>query len=117
MSKGTKEKSKMEQKQSFYKTNEEKILKGAVDKLYNDYVGGEENHWLDYGERYFNFTEESLIEDITNEILSEKNVLWLECGIALEPKHVRFIGKVRVKEIVDHRVKYRHNKEGWEWEN
>lgn len=44
----------MENKQSFYKTLEEKLLKLAVDKFYNDYVGGEENHFLDHNERYFN---------------------------------------------------------------
>lgn len=108
--------SNMENKQSFYKTTEERILKLAVDKFYNDYVGGEENHWLDTGERYFNFTEEELIETITNEILKEKRYVLLDNGWALEAKHIRFIGKQRVREIVDHRVKFRHNKEGWYWE-
>ena len=40
-----------------------------------------------------------------------------ENGFVLEAKHVRFIGKQRINEIVDHRVKFRHKKEGWEWEN
>lgn len=104
-------------KESFYKTFEEKLLKMAVDHYYNDYVGGEENHYLDCEERYFNFTEESLIETITNEILKEKYQIWLENGWAIEAKHIRFIGKERVREIVDHRVKFRHNKEGWCFEN
>lgn len=104
------------EKQSFYKTFEEKLLKLAVDKFYNDYVGGEENHWLDNNERYFNFTEDSLIKTIIDEILKEKNYIWLDNGFALEAKHIRFIGKARVSEIVEHRVKFRHNKEGWEWE-
>ena len=103
-------------KESFYKTLEEKMLKMAVDSKYNDYVGGEENHYLDCGERYFGFTEESLIETITDEILKTKTHIWLDNGFALEAKHIRFIGKARVHEIVDHRVKYRHAKEGWEWE-
>ena len=91
------------------------MLAKAVDKLYNDYVGGEENHWLDTGgERYFNFTEESLIETITNEILKTKDYIRLENSWwVLEAKHIRFMGKERVKEIVAHRVAYRHKKEGW----
>lgn len=102
-----------ELKPSFYKNSNEMLLKLAVDKLYNDYVGGEENHFLDHQERYFNFTEKSLIEDISKEILTAKNLLWLENGGAIEAKHVRFIGEKRIKEIVEHRVKYRHKKEGW----
>ena len=103
-------------KQSFYKTFEEKLLKNAVDTFYNDYVGGEENHWLDYKERYFNFTEESLIEDITNDILKEKKYILCDNGLFLEAKHIRFMGKQRVEEIVKHRVQFRHNKECWAWE-
>lgn len=104
-------------KESFYKNDNERLLKLAIDKIYNDYVGGEENHYLDYDERYFNFTEESLIDTITNALLKEKRALWLDNGYAIEPKHIRFIGATRVKEIVDHRVKFRHNKEGWCFEN
>lgn len=100
-------------KESFYKNENERYIKWAVDKLYNDYVGGEENHWLDTGERYFNFTEDSLIETITNEILKTKNVLWLENGLGVEAKHVRFVGKKRVAEIVEHRVKFRHSNDRW----
>lgn len=105
-------------KESFYKTEHEKLLKLAVDKLYNDYVGGEENHYLDNDERYFNFTEESLIDDITNDLLKEKDYVRLENSVwVLEAKHIRFMGKKRVREIVEHRVKFRHNKEGWCFEN
>ena len=106
----------MTNKESFYKTFEEKLVKGAVDKIYNDYVGGEENHWLDHQERYFNFNEEELIKIIIDELLKAEKYLWLENGLALEAKHIRFIGKQRITEIVKHRVQFRHNKEGWVWE-
>ena len=104
--------------ESFYKSEHERLLKRAVDKLYNDYVGGEENHYLDYDERYFNFTEDSLIETITDELLKTKDYVRLENSVfVLEAKHIRFMGKQRVREIVEHRVKYRHEKEGWIFEN
>ena len=103
-------------KESFYKTFEEKLVKCAIDTIYNDYVGGEENHYLDTGERYFNFTEESLIEIINDRLLKEKKYIWLDNGMTLESKHIRFIGKTRINELVTHIVQYRHNKEGWEWE-
>lgn len=106
----------MENKTSFYKTFEEKLVKLAIDKFYNDYVGGEENHYLDTGERCFNFTEESLIETIETELLKAEKYIWLDNGYVLEAKHIRFIGKQRIHELVSHRVSFRHNKEGWEWE-
>jgi len=105
-----------EVKESFYKNENEHYIKWAVDKLYNDYVGGEENHWLDTGERCYGFTEDSLIKTITDEILKTKSVLWLENGLGVEAKHIRFVGKKRVAEIVEHRVKHRRNKEGWIFE-
>ena len=106
----------MENKQSFYRTFEEKLVKIAIDTMYNDYVGGEENHWLDHNERCFDFTEEQLINIIVNRLLKEKRYIWLDNGMVLEAKHIRFIGKARINELVDHRVKFRHNKEGWCWE-
>ena len=104
-------------KPSFYKSFEERLIKSAVDYLYNEYVGGEENHWLDHGERYYNFDEKELCDLILERLLTEKHHLWLEDGFAIESKHIRFVGKQRVSEIVNHRVEFRHNKEGWEWEN
>ena len=103
-------------KESFYKNDNERYIKWAVDKLYNDYVGGEENHWLDTGERCYGFTEDSLIKTITDEIIKTKSVIWLDNGLGVEAKHIRFVGKKRLAEIVEHRVKHRHNKEGWIFE-
>ena len=89
----------------------------AVDYIYNDYVGGEENHYLDHDERYFNFTEDTLIDTIYKELMSKEGFLFLENGFVIEAKHIRFVGSQRLKEIVEHRVKYRHKKEGWCFEN
>lgn len=102
---------------SFYKTTHEKIVSMVVDRFYNDEIGGRENHYLDTHEM-MPITEEDLVELITKEITSCKTTLWTESGWGLEAKHIRFIGKERIKEIVAHRVAYRHNKEGnWVWEN
>lgn len=115
---GSKENSTMEQiKERFYKTPHEAKLKLAIDKIYNDYIGGDENAMMD-GEEYNAWTEETLIDQITKEILSETNYLDLEdTWEVLEAKHVRFMGEKRVREIVEHRVQVRHSKEGkWAWE-
>lgn len=105
-------------KPSFYRNDNERLIKSAIDKLYNDYVGGEENHYLDTGERYYHFTEQSLIDTIVDELLKAKDYVELENSIyVLEAKHIHFIGKERLTELTKHRVQFRHRKEGWEWEN
>lgn len=108
---------KVVKKESFYKTLDEKILRGVIDKFYNDEIGGNENAMMDRGE-YYAWKEGELIEYIAKVVLSSKEPLQIEdTWLCLEPKHVRFMGKARVHEIVEHRVKYRHRKEGpWEWE-
>ena len=104
-------------KESFYRTFEEKMLKRAIDKIYNDEIGGNENACMD-GHEYYAWEEGELIDWIVTAILTAEEPLELEDSLMmLEPKHIRFIGTKRVTEIVDHRVKYRHTREGqWEWE-
>lgn len=104
-------------KESFYKTTEETILAGVVDRIYNDEIGGRENHYMDTNEK-LPISEEELIQMAVSEILKSRTTLWTERGYGIEPKHVRFIGKERVTEIVEHRIKYRHRKEGkWIFED
>ena len=109
--------SNVTKKESFYKTLDEKLLRAVVDSFYNDEIGGNENAMLDGGD-YFAWKEDDLIDYIAKAILSARVPLQIEDTLfCLEPKHVRFMGGSRVWEIVEHRVKYRHRKEGpWEWE-
>lgn len=104
-------------KPSFYKTMEEKKLARCVDEEYNNIIGGNENARLD-GSEYSEWTEEELVEHIVDIFMTTKGDLYLEDSWeVLEAKHIRFMGKARVREIVKHRVEYRHNKEGkWSWE-
>ena len=108
----------MEQtKAKFYKTPHETKLKYVVDYFYNEYIGGSENAKLS-GDEYHAWTEPELIEQITADILKEKDFLHLEDSWeVLEAKHVRFMGEKRVREIVEHRTQYRHQQYSWEWEN
>ena len=101
----------------FYKTDEEKMLAKVIDRFYNDEIGCNENSYQD-GYEYKAWEEPELIEYITAAILKEKNCLRLENSwMALEAKHIRFMGAARVGEIVTHRVQYRHKTEGaWLWE-
>lgn len=103
-------------KEKFYKTPHEVMLKKVVDFYYNNYIGGSENAKLD-GDEYHAWTEPELIEKITEDILQETDSLQMEDTLMrMEAKHVRFMGKKRVHEIVEHRVQFRHLKYAWEWE-
>lgn len=100
-------------KTSFYKTLEERLLAHAVDSDFNSLFGGAENHYLDTGE-----TTEVNIEnykaDLVNELLGATCPIECEVGddyYYLEPKHIRFMGRARVTEIVNHRVDYRLSKD------
>lgn len=103
-------------KTSFYKTEHERMLKSCIDKVYNDEIGGNENAMWD-GNEYTAWTEENLINYIVEYFMTKKYLELEDSWEVLEGKHIRFMGKQRVHEIVEHRVKYRHEKEGkWKWE-
>lgn len=95
----------------------QRMLLKVIDKFYNDQIGWNENALLD-GEEYKAWTEEELIEYITDSILSEKDYLEMEnTWDVLEAKHIRFLSKERIRLIVTGVVIRRHAEEGkWEWE-
>ena len=97
-------------------THEQKLLR-AIDKIYNDEIGFNENAFYD-GSDYHAWKEEDLIKHIVYSILIEPNYLELEDSWeVLEAKHVRFLGKEAVEYITFGRVHSRHQSEGkWVWE-
>lgn len=97
--------------------NFEKLLNAVIDNIYNDQVGCDENAYLD-GEPYHAWTESEIIDVIVHDILHSRTPLDLEGSLyCVEPKHIRFIGEERIRELVENRVKTRHQDEGaWEWE-
>ena len=97
-------------------THEMQLLR-AIQKIYNDQIGWNENAYYD-GSDYTAWKEENLIKYIVNEVLTEENYLELEDSWeVLEAKHIRFMGKEKVQELIDAYVKCRHLLEGkWVWE-
>jgi len=102
-------------KESFYKTFDEKILAKIVSGLYNEVVGGDECTFLDKGEdkcNYFTRPEE-IAPLILSQIMSEEGVLSEEYNgeiWTIEAKHLRFMGKKRIEEIVNHRTAWMFKK-------
>ena len=95
----------------------EKLLNAVIDNMYNDLVGGDENAYLD-GEAYHAWNESEIIDTIVHDILHSRTALDLEGShYCIEPKYIRIIRPERIREIVENRVKARHQDEGpWEWE-
>jgi len=92
----------------FYKTFDERVLANIISGKYFEMVRDDENACEDENE-YNGFTKP---EEIASYILDQimkcnggdvraefNDELW-----ALEPKHLRFMGKKRIEEIVNHRV-------------
>ena len=93
-----------------------KLLK-VIDHEYNDYIGGNENAYLDGGE-YYAWTIDKLIETIVNYILTSDGYLPMEnTWEVVEAKHLRFLGKKELIAVVSERCYARKKKDGkWLWE-
>ena len=97
--------------------NTNDLLIGVIDYYYNEFIGCNENAYLD-GEEYHPYTNEELIKTIVSEIMNEPGYLNIEDSkYMVEAKHIRFLGKDYINAIVTGRVYARHSDEGkWEWE-
>ncbi len=92
------------------------VSKFARDQ-YNNIIGGLENQFADEGKIDEQITVESLADSIIADLMTSKRNIRLECGICLEPKHIRFLGKEKVSQIVRDRVNKLYQKDGcWAWE-
>ena len=94
-----------------------KQLNGIINHEYNDLIGGNENSYLD-GEEFYPYTLEELVEDITNTILTSKEYLEIENSkMVVEQKHIRFLGKDFIRNLVYAICLQRKSEEGkWIWE-
>lgn len=103
-------------KESFYKTLDEKILARIISGYYAEIVVEDENAFADEGKdkcNYFTKPEE-IVPYVLGRILKNCNRnIWAEHNDelwALEAKHLRFMGKKRIEEIVNHRVAFMFEK-------
>lgn len=91
-------------KESFYKTDKEIILAQVVDRIHNNETNRKEIHYIDIDEK-LPITEEELVQIAMCEIPKPRTTLWTEHGYNIGSKRASVIGKKRVTEIVEHRVK------------
>ena len=103
---------------------EEKVLRSIIIDLRNYVVGGYENACLDNGEEdfiktYGYITKEQVVEEIYNEIMcgNDKYIQSPTRMLALEKKHIKFMGSKFVRELIEDRVEKDYYKNDWMFPN
>ena len=105
-------------------TYEQRLLRKLICDIRNEIVGGYENSILDNDEEelkkmYPNGmpTREDIINEIYNEVMDNKSKYLRsnDCPIMLEKKHIHFMGEKFVRELIENRVDYDINHNGWSW--
>ena len=105
-------------------TREERLLRQIICDIRNEYIGGIENSILDNDENtlkelYPNGypTREDVIKYIYNEVMCGNNEVLRspQQPIALEKKHIKFMGEKFVKELIEDRIDYDIKHNGWSW--
>lgn len=105
-------------------TFEEKVLRAIIADWRNYYVGCFENAYLDNGEEdfikmYGYVTKQKIIELVYYEIANGTKpfVQSPTRMLALEKKHLRFMGKKFIEELIEDRIEADYNKNGWDFPN
>lgn len=104
-------------------TREQRMLRSIIVAMRNDIVGGNENMTYDYSEEELKEmgwkfpSREEVIERIYEDIMNGNSKVVMcpnECW-GLERKHIHFMGEKFVRELIEDRVDYDINKNGWIW--
>lgn len=105
-------------------TEDEKNVCRFIRKRWNEDIGGMENWLWDHD---FSTIKEELLRDhlitrkeesetILNELLKTKGyVRYDNFGHAIDAKHIRFIGKDRLRKIIDTRIEFCLKKDGCQY--
>lgn len=107
-------------------TLQEKMLRHIIIGMRNEIIGGFSNTYCDYGEEqaeeYWPLkdrTKENVVDNILSQILNGKG-RYISSPVdmtALEKKHIKFMGKAFVKELIEDRVEYDYQHGGWDFPN
>lgn len=105
-------------------TFNERVLRKIIIDFRNEYIGGIENMLSDYDEEQLKEffpngypTREDVIEYIYGEVMNgkEKVLRSPQDIVALEKRHIHFMGEKFVRELIEDRVDFDINKNGWSW--
>lgn len=99
---------------------ERKMVRAAIIETRNDIIGGIENSYLDYSEEEFidlyngRPTKESIINTIYRQLTSSKYIV-LQNGLCVEAKHIKFLGKEKIMEMITELVEKDIVRNNYEW--
>ena len=84
-------------------------------------IGGYENSYLDEGDEfpYKGLTKEDFVEEIYDRVISDKEDYLCSPveDYAIEKKHIRFMGKENIKNLIEELVEEDYKKNGWRFPN
>lgn len=107
-------------------TQNEKKLRAIICDYRNDFIGGFKNLLSDNGEEeaenywpLHNRTKQHVCVLIYRWVMNGKD-RYLQSptrNIAIEAKHVHFLGEKFIRELIEDRVDYNYRKNGWAFDN
>lgn len=97
----------------------ERLLRSIIIDLRNELIGGWENSYLDGHGYPQNYTKEDAVNDIYDCVMNgkEKYVSSSIRNLAIEKKHIHFLGAKFVRELIEDRVEADYRKNGWAFPN
>lgn len=107
-------------------TFNEKLLRRMICDMRNEIIGGFENTVADNDEAYCeeiwpvkDRTKEVVVDEIMTMIFNgtDKYLKSSSSPFMLEKKHIKFMGKKFVRELVEDRVEWDYKKHGWDFPN
>ena len=99
---------------------ERKLVRMAIIEIRNDIIGGIDNSYSDYTEEEFlelyngRPTKESIINTIYRQLITSKFIV-LQNGLCVEAKHIKFLGKEKIMEIITELVEKDFARYNYEW--
>ena len=107
-------------------TQNEKTLRAIICDFRNEIIGGFENLLSDNGEeegeKFWPLqyrTKQHVVNAIYDLVMNgtEKYLTSSIRAIAIEKKHIKFMGEKFIRELIEDRVEYDYRKNGWDFPN
>lgn len=105
-------------------TFNEKQVRKMICEIRDEYVGGIQNACYDYSEEEFTEmygrpTRQSVIDYIYDTLMkgNEPIIRSSISMLAIERKHVKFLGEAFIRELIADRVDYDYDHNGWDFPN
>lgn len=100
-------------------TFNERLLRSIIIDLRKELIGGWENAYLDGTQYPQNYTKEDAINDLYHWVMDGTSRYLSSSirNIAIERRHIHFMGSKFVRELIEDRVEADYRKHGWAFPN